>query len=201
MGMTTLNDNENYFESQFSKVAHVSKNVTNSSFEECDFSECDFSKTYFNGCKFTNCRFIGCNLSLAQFQNTRLFGVEFVESKLMGIDFTKADWPVFHLDFELSFKRSILNDISMFGLTLHELKMDECKIHGADFREGSFSQSVMTDCDFSQSLFMRTNLESVDFTDSYNFNIDVLENRVNKAKFSRFEALNLLNSLGIELVG
>jgi fluoroquinolone resistance protein len=59
----------------------------------------------------------------------------------------------------------------------------------------------MTDCDFSQSLFMRTNLESVDFTDSYNFNIDVLENRVNKAKFSRFEALNLLNSLGIELVG
>jgi uncharacterized protein YjbI with pentapeptide repeats len=80
------------------------------------------------------------------------------------------------------------------------MEFDECKLHEVDFREGNFANSKMIYCDFTNSLFMRTNLQSVDFTESSNFNIDVLENRLSKAKFSRYEALSLLDSLGIELV-
>ncbi|WP_434940704.1 hypothetical protein ACRWQN_10470 [Shewanella sp. HL-SH8] len=47
---------------------------------------------------------------------------------------------------------------------------------------------------------MRTNLQKADFAESTNFNINVLENTLKQAKFSRYEALNLLDSLGIELV-
>tara|TARA_R110002111_G_C6004265_1_gene373593 strand:- start:7724 stop:7849 length:126 start_codon:yes stop_codon:yes gene_type:complete len=41
----------------------------------------------------------------------------------------------------------------------------------------------------------------VDFTESTGFGIDVLENKLARAKFTRFEALSLLESLSIELVG
>ncbi len=191
---------DEYYDNEFSKLTALDAVVENVVFEDCDFVDCDLSGVKFKHCKFTQCRFIRCNMSLVKLTNSRLFHLDFIESKLVGVDFTQADWPSFHVDFELSFKRSILNDISMFGLTLNELEMDECKIHDADFREGNFRGSQMKYCDFSNSLFMHTNLEAVDFSDSYNFEIDVLENQINKAIFSRFEALNLLKSLGIVLV-
>ncbi|WP_420812697.1 hypothetical protein [Natronospirillum operosum] len=58
----------------------------------------------------------------------------------------------------------------------------------------------MTYSDFSHSSFMRTNLQGVDFSESTAYTIDVLENNVKEARFSRYEALSLLESLGIELV-
>ncbi len=66
---------------------------------------------------------------------------------------------VYHLDFELKFQRCILNDASFFGLTLNELTLDECKLHDVEFREGNFESSTMCYCDFTHSLFMRTNLQ------------------------------------------
>jgi uncharacterized protein YjbI with pentapeptide repeats len=100
----------------------------------------------------------------------------------------------------MKFQRCILNDSSFFGLTLNELNLDEFKLHDADFREGNFDNSSMRYCDFSHSLFMQTSLQHVDFSESVGYAIDVLNNRITGAKFSRFEALNLLDSLGIELV-
>ena len=131
---------------------------------------------------------------------SRFFEVDFVECKLVGVDWTRAYWPSLHLDSELKFTKCILNDSSFFGLTLNELKLDDCKLHEVDFREGDFSNSSLIYCDFTNSLFMRTNLHNVDFTDSCNFNIDVLENKISEAQFSRYEALNLLDSLGIKLI-
>ena len=55
-------------------------------------------------------------------------------------------------------------------------------------------------CTFDRSLFMHTNLERVDFTDSTGCSIDVLANELKGARFSRYEAIHLLESLGIELV-
>lgn len=53
---------------------------------------------------------------------------------------------------------------------------------------------------FNGSLFNKTILNRADFTDAVNYQINILQNEVTKAKFSRFEALNLLHSLDIELV-
>ncbi|MFV0576794.1 MAG: pentapeptide repeat-containing protein [Vibrio sp.] len=197
--MKSFKSNEQYFDVCFSQCESSQDDFENIEFEECDFCDCDLSNSAFKNCKFINCQFKRCNLSLVSFSNTHLFGVRFLDSKLVGIDWTKATWAVYHLDFELNFQRCIMNDVSFFGLTMNELVLDECKLHDADFREGNFSDSKMTFCDFTNSLFMRTNLQNVDFTESINYSINVLENQVKGAKFSRYEALNLLGSLGIEL--
>ncbi|MGB5856067.1 MAG: pentapeptide repeat-containing protein [Oceanisphaera sp.] len=198
--MQKIQDGESYVEQTFSRLSLVDGHFMGIEFEDCTFEHCDFSGAHFSRCKFIDCTFKHCNLSLMQVPSTRWFGVSFTECKLVGVDWTKADWPVFHLDSELSFKQCILNDASFFGLTLQELTLDECKCHEVDFREGDFSSSSMTHCDFTNSVFMRTNLQRVDFTESVNFNIDVLENKIDSAKFSRYEALSLLYSLNIELV-
>jgi uncharacterized protein YjbI with pentapeptide repeats len=85
-------------------------------------------------------------------------------------------------------------------LFLDYLTLYKCKLVGVDFREASLSQSEITECDLSGAQFSRTNLEQSNLTDSYHFEIDVLNNRLRGAQFSRLEALSLLNSLNIKLV-
>ncbi|PKH61164.1 hypothetical protein CXF94_12755 [Halomonas sp. Choline-3u-9] len=198
--MTDLKNNAHYFDVSFARLSSPDEHYNGIEFEDCQFSDCDFSASKFQKCKFTNCIFENCNLSLVDFSNSKLFGLKFQDSKLVGVDWTKAIWAVYHSDFELVFKRCILNDSSFFGLTLNELVFEECKLHDVDFRGGDFLGSTMTYSDFRNSLFMRTNFQGVDFSESTAYAIDVLENNVKKAKFSRYEALNLLESLGVELV-
>ena len=198
--MTRFTSGEHYFDTSFKKLTLPNAPYCDIEFEECHFSDCDFSASEFTSCKFTHCTFERCNLSLINFSGSTLFGLKFNQSKLMGVNWTRASWPAYHADFEFSFTRCLLNDSSFFGLTLHALLFDDCKLHDVDFREGDFTGSSMIQSDFRHSLFMRTNLQAVDFTDSTAYTIDVLNNNVHKAKFSRYEALHLLESLGIELV-
>ena len=205
MPTNQIESSEEYFQESFNKQIFSqeegqSLTISDTEFEDCEFNDCDFSSAIFTRCKFLNCSFNRCNLSLMKLPYSQFFEVDFVECKLVGIDWTRAAWPSFNLCSELTFTRCILNDASFFGLSLNELKLEECKLYEVDFREGDFSNSVMTYCDFTNSLFMRTNLKNVDFTESENFNIDILQNTVSKAKFSRYAALALLEELDIELV-
>ena len=198
--MPQINNHAEYYDSQFEKLNLTESAFNDVVFEDCEFIECDFSQAAFTHCKFSHCTFERCNLSLLDVSATKLFELDFIDCKLLGIDWVKATWAFYHRDFNLSFVRCVLNDSSFFGLTLHELVLDACTVHNVDFREGDYTDSAMTDCDFRHSLFMHTNLQSVDFTDSFNYVIDVLENNVKKATFSRLEAMSLLEGLGSVLV-
>lgn len=198
--MQTIASNGQYFEEAFDRVVLSVPAIADTEFEECDFRDCDFSNAIFKRCKFNDCTFTRCNLSLLDVSQSRFFAVTFSECKLVGMDWTRANWPSFKLPSELRFNSCILNDASFFGLTLNELELDACKLHDVDFREGDFSNSSITHCDLSNSLFTRTNLQAVDFTESCNFSINVFENNIARARFSRHEALGLLDSLDIELV-
>lgn len=47
---------------------------------------------------------------------------------------------------------------------------------------------------------LTTNLQSANFTEATQYSINILENQVQGAKFSKHEAVYLLEGLGIELV-
>ncbi|WP_281662138.1 MULTISPECIES: pentapeptide repeat-containing protein [Halomonadaceae] len=94
----------------------------------------------------------------------------------------------------------VLNDSSFYGLSLQDLVLEECKAHNVDFREGDFSNSNFTYSDLSGCFFVNTNLTGADFSEASDYNIDIYRNIIKKAKFSRFEAVRLLDSLEIELV-
>jgi len=198
--LSSIKSQQQYFEESFKNVDLQDLVCVGTEFEECTFVDCNFSSATFERCNFANCSFTRCQLSLISLPYTRLFSVSFLECKLVGVDWTRATWSEYHKDFEISFRQCILNDSSFFGLTLQALVLDECKVQDVDFREGDFSHAVMTYSDFSHSLFMRTNLQSADFTEATQYSINVLENKLQGAKFSKFEAVYLLESLGVELV-
>ena len=198
--MNAIESQQQYFEETFKSLDLQDLVCVGTEFEECTFVDCNFTSATFERCNFINCSFTRCQLSLISVPYTRFFTVSFIECKLVGVDWTRATWSEFHKDFEISFRQSILNDSSFFGLTLQGLILDECKVQDVDFREGDFSHAVMTYSDFTHSLFMRTNLQSANFAESSQYSINILENQVQGAKFSKHEAVYLLESLGIELV-
>lgn len=200
MFMTQLTHNKDYYDETFNKQDFSSTCLERAEFEACEFTRCNFTAARLAYCKFINCTFNHCNLSVIDITGSRFNEVSFTECKLSGTDWTRAYWPDFHPDPELSFSQCILSSASFFSLTLQGLKMDGCKLHDVDFRECDLTGAEILRCDLTGSLFSHTKLQSADFTDSWNFAIDVLNNIVTSAKFSRLEALSLLESLGIELV-
>ncbi|MBJ7552694.1 pentapeptide repeat-containing protein [Marinomonas spartinae] len=198
--MKPIASHQQYYDTAFNKLTQNDESILESEFEECEFNDCDFSSSTFAKCKFLNCTFRRCNLSLIEVPFSRFLESQFIESKLVGVIWTKAHWPPYITDPDLKFSQCILNDSSFFDLTLNDLSLLNCKLHDVDFRNANLAYSSIIHCDLSHSLFMKTNLYKADLTESYNFSINVLENNIDNAKFSRFEALSLLDSLNIELV-
>ena len=169
-------------------------------FEDCEFRGCDLSGATLKQCKLIECRFMDCNLSLLNVASSKFSEVELAECKAIGINWTRASWPRLMLAAPLKFRQCILNDSSFFGLQLADLVIEDCKARDVDFREANLSSANLTYTDFANSLFNRTNLGGADFSEATNYDIDVFSNEIKRAKFSRFEAIRLLDCLEIELV-
>jgi fluoroquinolone resistance protein len=191
---------EEFFSKHFKNMVLKDETVASAVFEECEFRDCNFSGTSFSKCKFSDCSFVNCNLSNLGLAETKIFNVEFSECKAMGLDWSKAKWPRFTVPPQIKFQKSIISESSFFGLHLEELVIEDCKAHSVDFRDGNFTRSNFSHSDFAHSFFGKTILVEVDFTEAFNYDIDILDNNIERAKFSRHEAVNLLNRLGIELV-
>ena len=188
-----------YLSSQFKDLDLSYEEISAINFESCIFTDCQFTEAVFDKCKFVDCRFVKCNLSVINPGYSKFLDVDFDQCKLVGVDWTKAAWSSFVVSSRINFSKCILNDSSFFGLKLEEISIEECKAHDVDFREGDFSEANFTYTDFTNSLFNRTNLVGADFTEATNYNIDIYLNEIKRAKFSRFEAIRLLDSLEIEL--
>lgn len=189
-----------YFSEKFKGLNLSGQAFEAKEFEACTFNECDFSDAILSECQFLDCEFIKCNLSVVKIEYSQFSGVIFTECKLIGIDWCKAAWSELATSSPVKFYQCILNDCSFFGLSIPGVIIEGCKAHDVDFREGDFSKANFIGTDFSNSLFNKTNLTSTDFTEATDYHIDVYLNEIKRARFSSFEALNLLSSLGIELV-
>ena len=189
-----------YFSNNFKQVVLAGGSVEYIEFEDCSFKECDFSESSFVHCKFIDCLFENCNLNNAKLSFSKLTDVSFENCKLMGIDWTQVNWPNLSIASQVKFDSCLLSHGSFFGLELSELTMQHCKSHEVDFRECNLFQAQLNFTDFSYSQFHRTDLREANFEDAFHYSIDVLNNKIKGAIFSREEALSLLDSLGIDLV-
>lgn len=192
---------EEYVSTHFTGLNLSREHITSMLFEDCTFADCTLTGIVFDECRLTQCTFTNCDLSLGQWKATQFRDVGFTACKMIGIDWTKADWPRKVLFSPLRFDHCLLNDSSMFGLALKEIVMRHCTAHDVDFRDGSFIKADFTGTDFHHSLFGSANLTEADFSDAIDYDIDVRNAVIRRAKFSRFEAMRLLDSLDIELVG
>ncbi len=188
------------FAEDFKKINLDGTIIKNAEFEECTFVSCDFSETLFHSCRFLDCRFENCNLSVMKLTSSMLSGCEFISSKMIGIDWTMCDWLSLLSSEPLKFKQCILNDSNFYGLTQDRIEIKECSAKELDFRSGSFKNADFSSSDFKGALFGSTHLEYANFNEATNTNIDLKNNYLKGAIFNRFEALYLLESMGIVFV-
>ncbi|MBR9727367.1 pentapeptide repeat-containing protein [Shewanella intestini] len=195
-----IEDNQYYYQQVFQGVSLSAATITHVEFECCQFIECDFSASTFRHCKFAQCQFQQVNLSLAKLPFSAFYEVSFTDSKLTGIDWTQADWPSLHNDPMLRFNQCLLTDSSFYGLVIQGSQFIDCKLKNVDFTDTDLTASSLQNSDLQYAQFMRTNLKQCNFTDAMNYHIDLHQNTITQATFSRFEALSLLEALSIELV-
>ena len=191
---------EEYINKTFSDLVIPGAKVECTEFDGCTFINCDLSETLFYKCKFIDCSFVRSNLSVINLKFSQFSDVSFDECKMPGIDWTQVSRPNLIFYAPVKFNKCILNDSSFFGLDFPELEIIECKAHNVDFREGDFKKSNFSYTSFSQSLFNNTNLKEVNFCEAVDYQIDINLNTVKGARFTRQNALCLLESLGIELI-
>ena len=169
-------------------------------FEYCIFKDCNFKEVHLNRCKFLDCQFVHCDMSLSNLGYSRFTEVNFEDCKLLALDWGKVSWPSFVPGAVIAFSRCNLSNSSFYGLALAEIEMSECRAHDVDFRGTDLNGSNFSDTDFSSSLFHNTDLAMANFCGAENYLIDIQNNSVKGATFSRLEATSLLESLGIVLV-
>jgi len=199
MDVFELETNE-FFNQAFQGLELVGEDLSGKVFEECSFRGCDFSEADLSKARFIDCYFSKCNLSLIKVVLARFSNVSFESCKLVGVDWTRAAWPDLALAAPFAFQQCILNDSSFFGLKLRELVLEACKAHDVDFREAELAEANFSHSDLSNSLFGRTDLSGANFEEAVNYRIDILNNRLKGARFTRSEALGLLAGLDIELL-
>jgi len=192
-------DSTEFHQKYFKDLKLSSTNIASKVFEECDFTRCSFNGSRFEHCKFIDCTFRSCDLSNLNIVRSKFLTVLFEECKIIGVDWNKAEWSRFAGPGQLAFKKSVISDSSFFGMKLPELILEDCRAQSVDFRAGDFSRSNFTYSDFAESMFGNTNLSGTDFREATNYDIDIRENQLKGAKFTRFEAIRLLDGLGFEL--
>ncbi len=195
-----LTNNASYYDEDFNNIAEPHKSFKAIEFEECCFTECDFNNAVFDHCRFIECQFVNCNISLLKLPFTSFENVVFEDCKIVGVDWTRVSWSNLLSSSPVRFYRSNLNDNSFYGLKLKKLTLNDCKANEIDFREGDFNCASFTNSDFDGSLFSQTDLTGADLTGAKNYHIDLLNNKMKGAKLCRYEAVNLLESIGIILV-
>lgn len=193
-------DKKAFYGETFCDENYAEKRISGKEFDGCQFESCDFSAALLLHCAFIDCTFNTCNLSVLNVANSTFQDVEFLDCKVLGVDWTKAEWGGLALGTPLAFKRCMLNSSSFYGLSQPKIVIEHCKAHDVDFREADLGGANFSHSDLSNSLFSHTDLTGANFDEALNYDIDVNNNVVKNARFSRNEAVRLLASLGIKLI-
>ena len=86
---------------------------------------------------------------------------------------------------------------SFFKLKIKKTKFKDSTLHEVDFTETDLTEAVFDNCDLKRATFEHTNLEKADFRNAFNYSIDLEQNRIKKAKFSKTGIVGLLGKYDI----
>lgn len=178
---------------------------TEETFYDCDFSDCTFIDCTFESCKldhsvFTECQFVRCTITGLKTTMSRAKFTDFEDCALHNIEWMSlqgdgafAD-PIDHVkNCRLKYNTFTEMNLKKFrfaGNVIQRSMFAKCDLAGADFAR----------CDLQDTEFFQCDMRKADFTDAIGYKVDILGSKLQDAKFSLPEAVNLLSDLHIKLV-
>ncbi len=179
--------------SVFENINFPEKEALTGTYEDCVFKGCTLTDLSY--ISFEDCVFEHCNLSMCNLNNTSFKNVKFNNCKLLGLIFTHCNPFLFSVKFENCF----LNLASFYKLKLKATTFKNCELQEIDFTNCDLTGAVFDNCNLGLSIFQNTILEKADFITSYNFSIDVENNKMKGVKFSRLNLAGLLDKYNLVL--
>lgn len=184
-------------------------------FADQTFSNIDFSEEPPKKGEYENCSFISCN-----FSNTDLSEIQFLEVEFKDCNFSNANLndTLFQdvsfinckmlglqfdtcnaFGFRAKFDTCRLNHSSFCKMSLTESSFLNSQLESVDFGEANLKKSSILNCKLNQAIFDHTNLESADLRHSVNYSIDPEMNNITGAKFSLPEVIHLLDKYRLKI--
>jgi fluoroquinolone resistance protein len=176
--------------SDFSGTSLADHAYINCTFHNCNFTECILWNT-----KFTSCTFKACNLSLLKLEGCRLQEVQFIDCKIVGAEFFKCEKRFF----SIQAIHSSLHYCNFSGLTMKHTSFQESRLTECQFIDTNLTEANFTMSDLPGTLFHNSDLTKANFCGAKNYEIDVRNNKIKKAKFSFPEAIGLLHGFDIDI--
>ena len=167
---------EHYYQCEFAKCYLSDMKISKVIFEECTFKECNFSLSKVHAASWQNVVFEGC--------------------KMTGMDFTNSN----KFSLSLEFNDCILSYALFTGMNLKGTRFSNSDLQNVDFADADLTNSAFVNCDLTSTTFQHTNLEKADLTSARNYSINPFNNRLKKARFSRYGLEGLLAGTGVEII-
>ena len=187
-----------YFEEQdIINKQFEEENFENIEFVECNFTGCQFLNIKIKNCKFKNCRFKNCVIGNIGFLYCEATNLEFSNSVLIGIIWNDLK----NKRIETAIFRS-MKDCTIKYNYFTNLKLVKYNFIGSQFDESYFEECKLVEAKFNGvnlhgTKFIKCDLSGADFRDALEYEIDISDNKLKKAKFSFPEVVSLLSSLNI----
>lgn len=191
---THLFSEEFYRDLTFTKLDASGNRFARKEFYNCKFVQCSFYKTVFSSCEFEDCTFEKCDLSLAVVQSNKFVDVMFRNCKIVGVD-----WAGLRSPSRFNFEDSILKNNIFLKMNLNGMHFNACNLQDSDFSESNLTKVVFAGCDLTGAKFQMSNLALADFSESFNYQINLNNVKVKKTIFTLPEAASLLQSFDIVL--
>lgn len=167
--------------------------ISKETFDQCTFSKCDFSNARVTGCSFTDCIFTDCNFSMTDLLQTTLNNTEFSNCKMLGVKFNHCHDFIFQVDFD----KCILDYSSFERRKMVKTHFKDSSLKGVDFAGADLKQSKFINCDLNEAIFYNSNIQEVNFASAFNYIIDLSQNQIKKARFSKDGLAGLLSQFDI----
>ena len=185
-----------FYDQLFDAVEMLPQLFVGHTFESCTFKKLNLSKQPLNSATFINCTFADCNLSTIDTRNTTFNDVDFRQCIVSHLDFGKCNPFGFHVDFQ-----GCQLDYSIFlNRNLKKTLFSDCSLREAHFLNSDLAGSVFKNCNLELAKFAECNLTQVDFSTSYNLQLDPDDNVLKKARFSLYNLPGLLTKYELVII-
>lgn len=189
-----MSDN-NIYDQKFSSENYSENTLASGEYENCHFNSCIFAKADLRGIKFTACTFTECDFSMANLHDTGIRDCSFDTCKMIGIEFQEVNTFLF----AMKAKNSNLNHSSFTNLNLKKCAFADCQFEECNFEGSNLSETTFKECNFERATFDRTDLRKTDLSSCINITLDLNQNLLNGAYFSKDNVAGLLSNYGIKL--
>lgn len=189
-----------YYENELIENVKLEDEIVDSAeFIDCEFKNCVFEGVTLNRCTLSGCRFVECNIISIKAQYSQIKNTEFYGCNLIGVHWNelmptgRIIEPISKLS-ECFLKYATFTNMSFMCFDfssniIQESAFDECNLRESNFKGCRLERTQYTNCD----------MRKADFRETSGYQIDIKSNKLENARFSFPEAINLLNCLGIKI--